>query len=92
MRSMRHRDLWEIPMVVWVSEEYRRTYPETVRALRESVSKKLQQDQLFLGLLTLSQVIGYSRSEPEGNFLSPRFRGRERRLVENGQAVYEDDK
>lgn len=92
VRSMRHRDLWEIPMVVWVSEEYRRTYPETVRALRESVSKKLQQDQLFMGLLTLSHVIGHLRYEPERDFLSPRFRGRERRMVENGRKIYENDK
>lgn len=87
-----HRDLWEIPMVVWVSEEYKKAYPETVRGLREAVGRKLQQDQLFIGMLSLAQIVGYSRYSEERDFLSPKFKVRKVRRIQNGKVPYEGDK
>lgn len=87
-----HKDTWEIPMAVWVSEEYKKAYPETVKKLRESVGKKLQQDQLFVGMLSLAQIVGYSRYSEERDFLSPKFKVRKMRIVWNGKVPYEGDK
>ena len=85
------RDLWEIPLVIWISKEYAQAYPEMAARLRASVSKRLQEDQLFLGFLSLAQVVGYSRYETTRDFLSPDFRPRERRMIRNGKVAYEKD-
>lgn len=92
MRVETDRDLWEIPLVIWLSEEYRRDYPETVARVRASLSKRLQADQLFVGLLSLAQIGGYARYAAERDFLAPEFRPRERRLVQMGKVVYEKDR
>lgn len=87
-----HKDLWEIPMVVWVSEEYKKAYPEAVKNLRGAVGQKLQQDQLFVGMLSLAQIVGYSRYSEERDFLSSKFKARKIRMVQNGKVPYEGDK
>lgn len=87
-----HKDLWEIPMVVWVSEEYEKAYPATVKKLRGAVGRKLQQDQLFVGMLSLAQIVGFSRYSEERDFLSSKFKVREMRMVQNGKVPYEGDK
>lgn len=91
-RVVTDKDIWEIPMVVWVSEEYKKAYPETVRRLREAVGRKLQQDQLFIGMLSLAQIVGYSRYSEERDFLSPKFKARKVRRIQNGKVPYEGDK
>lgn len=88
MRVTSDLDLWEIPMVVWISDEYKELYPEVSRQLENAVSQKLQQDQLFVGMLTLSQIMGYSRYDDKRDFLSPNFVPRTHRMVCNGTEIY----
>ena len=89
MRITTDLDVWEIPMVVWVSDEYKKEFPEVARHLQESVDKKMQQDQLFVGMLSLSRISGYLRYDEHRDFLSPNFTPRTHRYVCNGTAVYE---
>lgn len=91
MRYFTHKDLWEIPLVIWVSEEFQKAYPGTVAMLRNSVNKKLQQDQLFLGMLSLAQIKGFSRYEETKDFLSDKFVPRKVRMIQKGEVPYEGD-
>lgn len=92
MRVAEDDDLWEIPLVVWVSEEYAKAYPDVVRQLRKSVDKRLQQDQLFVGLLSLARVKDYLRYTPERDFLSDAFEPRSPRMIQNGKVPYGERK
>lgn len=92
MRVTTDLDLWEIPMVIWISDEYKELYPGVSRQLENAASQKLQQDQLFVGMLTLSQIIGYSRYEDKRDFLSPNFQPRIHRMICNGAEIYAPDR
>ena len=88
MRRVEDMDLWEIPMVVWVSEEYAKTYPEVLQQLELATRRPLQEDQLFVGLLTLARVSGYSQYSEERDFLSSFFQPRAERMIGNGKKKY----
>lgn len=84
-------DLWEIPLIVWLSPEYRKAFPEVCTRLSERSALPLQSDQLFYGFLDLARV-----SEEPGermrrdNFLSPEFKPRQRRMISRGEVCYEE--
>lgn len=89
MRVFEDNNLWEIPMIVWLSPEYKRAFPETVRQLNKAQSLPLQSDQLFYGMLELAQV----REDPSqdmqaGSFLSPTFKVKPKRMICAGKQVY----
>ena len=92
MRVHKDNDLWEIPMVVWVSEEYAKAYPDVIEQLELAANRRLQQDQLFAGLLTLFRITGYSRHSSTKDFLSSFFQPRQVRTIANGTVPYEKDR
>lgn len=88
-RQSNDLDLWELPMFVWFSEEYKRRFPDTVRAVRASLSLPLQSDQILPGLLLMLQVNGWSDSMSEKCFLNPDFVPRQCRLIKNWSEPYD---
>lgn len=91
MRMESDPDLWEIPMVIWLSPEYRKAFPDICARLSDRSALPLQSDQLFYGFLDLARV-----SEEPGermrrdNFLSPAFKPRQRRMISRGEVCYEE--
>lgn len=82
-----HRDLWEIPMFIWLSKEYKARYPSTTRALAESCSKPLQSDQLLHGIVNLFQITPPITWRTDENFLSRDFKIRENREKWTGMSI-----
>lgn len=81
------RDLWEVPMVIWVSDEYKARFPDTYAALKDSVCKPLQSDQLLAGFFHIAGVRGCGVGT-EFDFLSKRFKPRFPRKIEGGKSIY----
>lgn len=73
-RDARSRDTFEVPLLVWLSPEYRAAYPDTAARVEEARSRCLRMDQLLEGMLELARVEGYRPWDSDGNFLSARFR------------------
>ena len=74
-------------MVIWVSEEYKKRFPDIVTALEKAVHKPLQSDQLLYGLMRLSGIIcdGFDASK---DFLDDSFVLTMSRKVANGKRIY----
>ena len=87
-RCFDDRDLWELPMIVWFSEEYKVAFPDTVAAVKNSVAVPLQSDQVLPGLLTMMQIEGWADSSSEKCFLNPSFKPRTQRLIKNWSESY----
>jgi len=81
------RDLWEVPMVVWVSDEYKARFPATYAALKMSSHKPLQSDELLAGLLHIAGIRGGGVGT-EVDFLDNRFAPRKERVIESGKKMY----
>lgn len=47
------KDCWEIPMVVWFSEDYRNKFPELVSQVEDASARPLRTDELLQGLLSM---------------------------------------
>lgn len=89
MRVSSDMDLWELPMVVWLSREYRAKEPEIVHRLRDATHKPLQADQLFDGLLDLALVRDKNDSDwGAKSFLSETFIAKPMRMICNGSVKY----
>ena len=82
-------DLWELPMVVWLSDEYTRRFPDMSARLSDAINRPLQTDQLFWGLISLWQIVGVPNYSPERDFTRAEFRGRKVRRIQYGKVVYE---
>ena len=59
--SERYRDpsdmsLWEIPMIFWANDAYRKEYPECWKIAEDAAEMPLQSDTLFDGLVSLAGV------------------------------------
>jgi len=48
--------VWEIPMIVWVSEDYRKCFPDVCEKLGRARKSRLQSDQLLYGLLHIAGI------------------------------------
>ena len=86
-RTTTDKDLWEVPMIVWLSEEYKIARPDVWEALRAATDKPLQSDQLLAGFLHVAGIQGCGVRTPE-DFLSPDFKLRYPRKIENGRRDY----
>lgn len=75
--------LYEVPMIVWFSAEYRKRFPDTEERFRAASTRSIQTDELFHGLLELAQI----RCLVEG-FTSDRFVSRKNRLINDGKSRY----
>ena len=72
-RDAKSRDTFEVPLMVWMSPEYRIAYPETVARVEAAKSRKLYMDQLLEGMLELARVEGYRPWNSPGNFIAAEF-------------------
>lgn len=86
-RTQTDNDLWEVPFIAWTSKEFNEMNPDKLKALKGAAGLALQSDQLMYGLLSFCDVEGLG-NRPEEDFLNPSFKCREKRMVQNGQAVY----
>lgn len=84
-------DVYEIPVVFWFSDKYAELFPETVSAVKSARKKKMQQDQLTGGLLSLCQIANWEPDMERKNFLSDDFRLRRPRLVAKGKREYSEE-
>lgn len=87
-RMATERSVYEVPMVIWMSEEYRAKFPDTAARVEAAKDRPLQSDELTWGLVELAQVVGVPQTDDAKSFLSPAFEGRSPRLMRNGEAVY----
>ena len=80
--------IYEVPMVIWLSDQYREKFPQTEKRIAQAKDRPFQSDELTDGLLELGQI------EPLPNrtgksFLSPDFLGRAPRVIDKGRIVYQ---
>lgn len=87
-RAYNDRDLWEVPMIVWFSDEYVKKFPETVARVRAATSLPLQSDQVLPVLLEMMQIRGWADTESERNFLDPSFVPRRKRMIKEWSEEY----
>lgn len=83
-----NRYLFEIPMLVWTSDRFRKNHPEKWVAMRESVSRPFMTDDLIhavLGLMDIRTV----EYEPRKDLFSPEFDAGRRRMVFDGIRDYD---
>lgn len=57
-----------IPFILWLSEEYKKSYPETVEAGKENLDKVYKVDALINSLLDLSQIKYINQDENKSIF------------------------
>lgn len=79
--------VYEVPMVIWLSEKYRECFPKTAERVALAKDRPFQSDELTDGVLELGQL------EPLPNrngksFLSSEFRGRNPRFIDKGRIIY----
>lgn len=80
------RDVYELPCVVWMSEQYKERFSETARSLLVASHKPLQPDLMTGGLLDLARI---ERSNLGiDSFLDPNFKCRVTRKVDKGRMDY----
>lgn len=86
-RVFTDRDVYEIPMVIWLSDKYRKLYPQILSKVEASVDRPCQSDELTYGLLELGRIrLEY---DPSKSFLSHEFKGRNPRVIDKGRIVYD---
>lgn len=69
-RDVKSRDVYEIPLLIWLSPEYRAAFPETAARVEAAKDAPLRQSHLMEGMLELAGVTGYPEGADGGNFLS----------------------
>jgi glucan phosphoethanolaminetransferase (alkaline phosphatase superfamily) len=87
-RTATDPDIWEVPMVIWLSDEYRLRFPETAAAVAAAVGKPLQSDQLLTGFIHLAGVRGCGVGTAD-DFLDASFVPRAVRMIEDGRRAYD---
>ena len=86
-RLVNDRNVWEVPMIIWLSEDYKKKFPKVTQAIRDAAQKPLQSDQLLQGFLQLAGLKGWEIGS-EKDFLSNDFKPRFPRLIEGGKQEY----
>lgn len=90
VESMRYRDvsdknMYELPLICWFSEEFKREFPATVAEMESAKDRPLRTDCLLTGLVSLLQIRGYGNAEDD--FHSDRFVPK-KQLIGNGKVEY----
>ena len=89
-RLVNDRNVWEVPMVIWLSEDYKKKFPTVAKAIRDAAETPLQSDQLLQGFLRIAGLKGWEIGS-EKDFLSGEFKPRFPRLIEGGKQNYKWD-
>lgn len=89
-RDFEDNDLWEIPMIAWLSPRYRQKWPDVWFNGLESRNAKLQSDKLFWPILSLCQIKPIHLEHREQDFFSNLFKERKApRLIQYGKKTYQ---
>ena len=86
-RLVNDRNVWEVPMIIWLSEDYKKKFPKIAQAVHDAAQKPLQSDQLLQGFLQIAGLKGWEIGS-EKDFLSDDFKPRFPRLIEGGKLEY----
>ena len=86
-RDQSDLDVWELPLFMWFSPEYKDVYPDTIRRVKACTGKPLQLDQLMVGILEIMQI---AVVDDQKSFLSENFKFRSPRFIKRGDVVYKD--
>lgn len=70
-RDVKSRDVYEIPLCIWLSPEYRAAFPDAAARVAAAQDAPLRQRHLMEGMLDLARVRGYPAGGDGGSFLSP---------------------
>lgn len=62
-------EVTDIPFILWLSEEYKKTYAETAEILKNNTDRKYNTSYLFHSLLDLSQIT-YEKKEEDKSIFS----------------------
>lgn len=76
------RSTWEVPFVIWYSDEFASAQAGIVERLKAVRDIPLQSDWLTSGLMSILGVKGVAGENDEKNFLSLRFQAPTRRVYE----------
>lgn len=68
-------DLWEVPLIVWLSPEYKERFPEVAARLKRVLDKPIQTDRIFKLFLSLARVEGFVGHVRDDDVLSDSFDG-----------------
>lgn len=73
-RCMSDRSLWELPMFIWFSSEYKEKFESMVSHIKRYAQYKMQPDELFDSLLSLCRIQGVpiTTGSMENGSLKPR--------------------
>lgn len=72
-RDVKSRDTFEVPLMVWMSPEYRAAYPDTAARVEAAKGRRLYMDRLLEGMLELARVGGYRPWNSPDNFIAAEF-------------------
>lgn len=89
-RLTNDRNVWEVPMIIWLSNDYKKKFPEIAKAIQSATSLPLQSDLLLAGFLHIAGIKGWEIGS-ETDFLSKMFKPRYPRLIEGGKLEYPFD-
>lgn len=83
-RDLNNNDVWEIPMILWMSEDYIKCHQSFYEQLKEAIriSPSLQSDELFHGLCSIAGV-SWDNFPKEKDFTHSCFQSKKKRLLIN---------
>lgn len=64
--------MYEMPFILWLSEEYKKAYPETVQAVKNNLEKAYKADTLMHSLTDLSQI-NYEKQDSSKSIFSKNY-------------------
>lgn len=88
-RDFHDREVYEVPMFIWLSPEYKALFPDVEKAIVRAKDKPVQSDELSHGLVRLGLISKLPNWDARKDFLSPEFVGRNPRKIDKGRLVYE---
>ena len=90
-RDITHNDCWEVPMLLWASDEYRKAYPSVWKNSERNLDAPLQSDKLFWSFLSLARIT-CKNFPAESDIFSNRFvRKNTPRMIQHGKVEYKKD-
>ena len=90
-RSYVDNDIYELPVLLWMSPSYSSHFPEMAKRIVKASSKRMQSDEMTHGLLELGFIRDIPMQSASMSFLSEEFIGRNPRFINKGRSIYPKD-
>lgn len=81
--------IYEIPFVIWVSDDFKTNHPDLLKNISESVNKPYSNDDVSFLLFDLAGI-NFQGNKPDRSVINPNFKTHERILIE-GDKKYNYD-